>query len=150
MRRQEKELTDPTVLEAVISKARVCRLAMIHNNRPYVVPLSFGFQDNCLYFHGALEGKKVDAIRHNPEVCFEFDQLLDIVEAEKACSWGAHYQSIVGYGQAVLLWEDEEKRQALQIIMAQYSNREFDFPDETLRGTAVIRLTIESITGKQA
>lgn len=150
MRRQEKELIDPDILKTIISKAQVCRLAMIHNNRPYVVPLSFGFHNNSLYFHGALKGKKIEAIRHNPDVCFEFDQLMDIVEAEKACKWGARYQSIIGFGQAELLWDRDEKRRALQIIMAQYSDREFDFPDEKLNSTAVIQLTIKSMTGKQA
>lgn len=150
MRRKEKNLTEPATLEKIISTAQVCRLAMVHNNRPYVVPLSFGYHNNCLYFHGSRVGKKIEAIRHNPDICFEFDQLLDIVENAKPCKWGAHFQSIIGYGHAVFIEDLEQKRLALQIIMAHYSAREFVFPDKELRTTAVIMLSIESMTGKQA
>lgn len=150
MRRKEKEITDKAALESIIHHARVCRLAMIHNNRPYLVPLSFGFRDNCLYFHGALEGKKIHCIRDNPEVCFEFDQLMDVTESEKPCKWGMNYQSVIGFGRALLLEDKEEKRQALQIIMAQYGDGQYHFPDKALQVTAVIKLPIDSMTGKQA
>jgi hypothetical protein len=44
----------------------------------------------------------------------------------------------------------EEKRRALEIIMRQYSKRSFLFPEQALAGTTVIRVAIESMTGKQA
>lgn len=150
MRKKEKEITDKNEIIAIIAKAKVCRLAMIDGNRPYIVPLSFGYRDNTLYFHGSLQGKKIDLILENPNVCFEFDQLIETIESEKACSWSMKFQSVIGFGKGCLLDEKEEKQKALAIIMAQYSNRRFDFPEKMLQATAVIKVAVESLTGKQS
>ena len=150
MRKKEKEITDNTELIAIIAKAKVCRLAMVDGDSPYIVPLSFGYADNRLYFHGATKGKKIDLIKTNPNVCFEFDHLIETVESEKACSWSMKFQSIVGFGKASLLETSESKEDALAIIMAQYSEEQFTFPDKVIQATAVIMVSIESITGKQS
>lgn len=150
MRKKEKEITDNAELIAIIAKAKVCRLAMVDGDSPYIVPLSFGYAANKLYFHGAINGKKIDLIKANPNICFEFDHLIETVESEKACNWSMRFQSIVGFGKASLMETSEEKKSALAIIMAQYSNEQFAFPDKMLQATAVIKVSIESITGKQS
>ena len=58
MRRTEKQITDAADIQSVIEQSTVCRLAMVDGEKPYVVPLCFGYQDNALYFHGALKGEK--------------------------------------------------------------------------------------------
>ena len=123
---------------------------MMDTNHPYIVPLSFGYCDNRLYFHGATKGKKIDLITANPNVCFEFDHLIETVESEKACSWSMKFQSIIGFGKASLIENSAEKKKALTVIMAQYSDQKFDFPEKMLRATAVIQVVIENITGKQS
>lgn len=150
MRRKEKEITDPEEINSIIATATVCRLAMVHDNTPYVVPLSFGFHNNSLYFHGSKEGQKIEFIGKNPTVCFEFDQLCDTQESEKACNWSMKYKSVIGFGKASIIEDQEEKRMALNYIMAQYSDQKFQFPDKALKATAVIKVAIESMTGKQS
>ncbi|MFC1532217.1 pyridoxamine 5'-phosphate oxidase family protein [Thermodesulfobacteriota bacterium] len=63
MRRKEKEITKKSEIEAVINKALVCRVGLSDNNFPYIVPLCFGYQDNTIYIHGALEGRKIDILK---------------------------------------------------------------------------------------
>ena len=150
MRRKEKEITEETAIEAIIQKSLVCRLALSDGNFPYIVPLCFGYRDKVLYFHGSLKGKKIDIIRKNQNICFEFDINTDIVKAEDACHWSMKYKSVIGFGKAVLLEDLDEKRKALNIIMSQYSDRTFQFNDATLKGTVVIKVEIESMTGKQS
>jgi len=150
MRRKEKEITEETAIEAIIQKSLVCRLALSDGNFPYIVPLCFGYRDKVLYFHGSLKGKKIDIIRKNQNICFEFDINTEIVKAEDACHWSMKYKSVIGFGKAVLLEDLDEKRKALNIIMSQYSDRTFQFNDATLKGTVVIKVEIESMTGKQS
>jgi len=150
MRRKEKEITEASAIEDIIKKSLVCRLALSEGNFPYIVPLSFGYRDKILYFHGPLKGKKIDIIRKNQNICFEFDINTEIVKAEDACHWSMKYQSVIGFGKAVLLEDLDEKRKALNIIMSQYSDRTFQFNDTTLKGTVVIKVEIESMTGKQS
>ena len=51
MRRKDKEISDESGIRAIIKKAFVCRLGMVNGNKPYLVPLCFGYDDNVLYFH---------------------------------------------------------------------------------------------------
>ena len=150
MRRKEKEITEASAIEAIIQKSLVCRLALSDGNFPYIVPLCFGYRDKVLYFHGSLKGKKIDIIRKNQNICFEFDINTEIVKAEDACHWSMKYKSVIGFGKAVLLEDLDEKRKALNIIMSQYSDRTFQFNDANLKGTVVIKVEIESMTGKQS
>ena len=45
VRRKDKEISDASGINAIIEKAIVCRLAMVDGDKPYIVPLSFGYQD---------------------------------------------------------------------------------------------------------
>jgi nitroimidazol reductase NimA-like FMN-containing flavoprotein (pyridoxamine 5'-phosphate oxidase superfamily) len=150
MRKKEKEITDESAIEAIIAKSLVFRLALSDDNKPYMVPLSFGYKDKVLYFHGPQTGKKIDIIKKNPKVCFEFDADTEIVKAEDACRWTMRYRSVIGFGSAVLLEDTEEKRKALNIIMSQYSDGAFRLDDAALQKAAVIKVEIESMTGKQS
>ena len=150
MRRSEKEITDRSAIEAVIRQSVVCRLGLSDGDQPYVVPLSFGYEDGSLYFHAAQEGRKMDVIGKNNRVCFEFDVNAEVIEDREACGWGMAYQSVIGFGQASILDDPDEKRYALGVIMRQYSDRSFSFPEGPVEATAVIRVAIESMTGKQS
>ena len=148
MRRKEKEINEQSEIEAIINSSLVCRLGLSDGNMPYIVPLCFGFKDHSIYIHSALKGKKIDIIRINPNVCFEFDSDIEVKETEKPCSWGMKFKSIIGFGKAVFIDDVEEKKEALNIIMQQYSGNSFDFSDNAVNGVAVVRIDIEKITGK--
>jgi len=150
MRKKEKEITEASAIEAIIKKSLVCRLALSDDNFPYIVPLCFGYRDRVLYFHGSLKGKKIDIIKKNQNICFEFDINTEIVKAEDACHWSMKYRSVIGFGKAVLLEDIEEKRKALNIIMSQYSNGTFEFNDAILKKSGVIKVEIENMKGKQS
>jgi nitroimidazol reductase NimA-like FMN-containing flavoprotein (pyridoxamine 5'-phosphate oxidase superfamily) len=150
MRRKDKEISDKSAIETIIKNARVCRLGMINANHPYIVPLCFGYHLNSLYFHSALKGLKLDLIRANPNVCFEFDTLLETMESDNACDFSMKYQSVVGTGKAVFVDGLDEKHQALEIIKSQYSDKQFKYPENMVKATAVIKVEIESMTGKQS
>ena len=70
--------------------------------------------------------------------------------ADDACHWGMKYQIVIGFGKAIIVEDFEEKQKALAVIMSQYSDRTFEFPEKLLKQTAVIEVEIESMTGKQS
>ena len=152
MRRSEKEIKDRAVIDGIIRECRVCRLGLVDEQGPYVVPLCFGYDGAALYFHCALEGRKLAAIRRDSRVCFEFDIVDGVREAAQACSWSMDYRSVIGFGRAEILTDPEAKRAALQCLMAQYAPGagEFSFPDHALQRTCVFKVTIDSITGKHS
>ena len=150
MRRKEREITEESDIESIIKRSLVCRLGLSDGDKPYIVPLCFGYKNKALYFHGASEGRKIDIIKKNQMVCFEFDVDTEIIEAENACHWGMKYLSVIGFGKAVFLEGFDDKQKAIDIIMSQYSDREFQFPDIAIERTAVIKVEIERMTGKQS
>lgn len=148
MRRKDKEITDRDIINAIMGKARVCRLGLSDKNRAYIVPLSFGYDGNSLYFHGFPEGKKIDILRKNSAICFELDSGGEPIVSDKACSWSVRYKSVIGYGKALLIEDVDAKMKALEIIMRHYSEQSFVCPEEVVDGTAVIRVDIETVTAK--
>jgi len=149
LRKKEREIKDRQAIDDIIRRCQVCHLAMCDDGQPYVVPLNFGYDDSFLYFHAALEGRKIDIIKRNNRVGFEFDILHDIVKAEKACDWGARYESVIGSGAAEIVDDLETKNTALECIMRQYGSEAKDFPDDIMKKTLIIRVRILEISGKR-
>lgn len=150
MRRKDKQINDSAMIEDILSRALVCRLALCDTGRPYVVPLCFGVKDNTLYFHCSAEGKKLDMIKKNNNVCFEIDIDQELIKSDKPCGWGLKYKSIIGFGKAVLIEDIDQKQKALDIIMRQYSEGDFEYPAENIKRTTVIKIEIASMTAKQS
>ena len=150
MRRKEKEITGIGDIEKIIKKALCCRIGLVDDDEPYIVPVSFGYERNALYFHAALEGRKIGLIKRNNKVCFEIDADVVMVEDLESCSCTANYRSVIGTGRAFILESDEEKSQGLKLIIKQYGMKDFDFPKTRLDKTLVVKVDINSITGKKS
>jgi len=148
MRRKDKEITDISTIGDIIKKASICHLGLCENGYPYIVPLCFGYRDNVLYFHSAREGKKLDIIRRNNNVCFEIDIDHEIVKGEEACSRGMKYRSVIGYGKAIIVDDPESKRMAFDVIMQNYAGKLFEYKDSFVNTTEIIKVEIKSMTGK--
>jgi len=150
MRRKEREIKDQKEIEDILKACSICRLAMVDEDKPYLVPMNFGYREGTLYLHSAREGRKIDLIRKNPHVCFEVDEIVQFRKAERACDWGVEYKSVIGSGKAFFLTDPEEKRRAFDTIMAQYSDEAYDYPETMLERTLVIKIEIEKMTGKKS
>jgi nitroimidazol reductase NimA-like FMN-containing flavoprotein (pyridoxamine 5'-phosphate oxidase superfamily) len=151
MRRTDKEIINRREINTVLSKATVCRIGLIDRDFPYIVPLNFGYKNNCLYFHSAPIGKKIELITKNNMVCFEVDIDHDIVNTGIPCNWSSKYVSIIGYGKARFITNTEQKQEALNIIIDHYSLRtSCNFHTKNLREVAIIKIEITQMTGKKS
>ncbi len=150
MKRSDREIRDPGEIGAILSEAQVCRIAMADDTGPYIVPVCFGTGPGALYIHSAQEGTKITMIRRNPRVCFEVDLCDGLVKGAHACSWGMRYRSVIGFGTAKILDNPEEKKNGLSCIMQHYEGAPCTFTDDEVLSVAVIRIAIESMTGKMS
>jgi hypothetical protein len=150
MRRHDKEITDRQPIDAIIHKASVCRIALCDGDVPYIVPMCFGYDGTSLFLHSATEGRKIDMLRKNPRVCFEFDADCEVLASEKPCSFSMRYRSVIGTGRASFVEGPEERHRALKLIMGQYSDRAFGRIDDTGKRFVIFRVEIDEITGKQS
>lgn len=110
MRKSNQEIKDPAILDQILSKAVVCRVAMMDGDLPYIVPFNFGYREGCIYIHSAPEGKKIDLIKKNNRVCFEAEETAEIVKKDRACKWSTRYRSVVGYGTMEILSDERSKK----------------------------------------
>jgi nitroimidazol reductase NimA-like FMN-containing flavoprotein (pyridoxamine 5'-phosphate oxidase superfamily) len=148
VRRNDREITDQVLIDAILFEAQVCRLGLADEGGPYIVPMCFGYDGTALLLHSAPEGQKITMIQANPRCCFEVDLCDGIVKGKNACSWGMHYRSVIGFGRATILTDPGEKKHGLNCIMHQYQGGTHEFSDEDIRSVAVIRIAIESMTAK--
>lgn len=151
MRKTNQEITDKSVIEEILSKSEICRIAMIDNDLPDILPFNYGYKDNCIYIHSAPEGKKIDLLKKKNTVCFEIEQIAKIIKHNKACKWATTYRSVVGYGDVEIITDYDKKKQGLEIIMTHYGapdNLEFEL--KQVESIVILKITISKVTGKQS
>ena len=141
---------DKSDIEAVIQKAQVCRIALVDGDQPYVVPVCFGHRDGKLYFHSSLRGRKMAALRRNDRVCVEFEVDVGLAPNELPCKFSLRYRSAVAFGRAVEVADPAEKLEGLNLVMRHYTGCDWEFPEDKVARVAVVRVDIESMTGKSA
>ena len=150
MRRKDKEITDKAELESILNEAYVCRIALCSDNIPYIVPMNFAYKNNFLYMHSFPEGKKIDLINKNSNVCFEAETKNEIVKSDSACSWGMKFMSVIGSGTASIVADEAQKIEALNIIMEKYSGKsDWEFSD-SMDKIAVIKIQVKEMSGKKS
>ena len=152
MRRKDREIQDRTEIDQIIDAALVCRLGLCKDGLPYVVPISFGYDGQNIYFHGAGEGTKIDYMKANPHVCVEFEGDVRLTADEhNACGWSVSYRSVIGHGTVTEISSPDAKLAALNQIMKHYSGREsWAFDSGQLARTRTWSIAIEDITGKHS
>ena len=153
MRRNDREIRDFDEILEVMKKCDVCRIAMQGGEYPYMVPLNFGMavdgQQVTLYFHGAQTGMKYDLLSRNNKVCFEMDcgHMLFTELARGNCTMC--YESVIGFG-VVEDVPEEQKKEALDALMEHYPvPAGFHYNEDVVPNTRVLKLTVESMTGKR-
>lgn len=153
MRRSDREIKEDILIEGIIHKADVCRIALSNGNMPYIVTMNFGYASSPkqqLFFHCAEVGRKLDMIRKNNYVCFEMDTDHEVYGGEKGCDWGMKFSSVIGYGIIEFVTEREAKIQGLNCIMAHYGGeKEYTYDEKVLNRTVVLCLEVKEITGKR-
>lgn len=149
MRRADREITDLAEIESILNDAVVCRIGLADGGEPYIVPFCFGYMKGTIYLHSGLSGKKIAMLEKNPRCCFEVDQCGTIIRTENPCSWGMGYKSVIGFGRAYFISDNEEKKKGLNCILCHYGCEMHDFSDEDIKNVCVIRIDIDSMTGKK-
>lgn len=116
---------------------------------PYAVPVSYVYADGKIYFHSAVKGHKVDAIMRNERVSF------CVVERDNVCpaEFTTYFRSVVVFGKARILTDEEEKRVALDLLADKYSpnqpGKEVEIT-KSFNHLLMVEIKIEHITGKES
>ena len=153
MTRREREITDIDEIRGILDRAKIVHVGMVDGNRPYVVPMNYGYTLNdgklTFYLHGAMRGRKLDVIRANPNVFVELDTDIVPFEGEVACKYGLCYSSVMGEGVAEIVEDTELKKEALSIFMKTQTGKDFEFNDKMVSVVSIIKINISEFTAKK-
>lgn len=151
MRRKKKEM-DRSQAESLLEKSRRGVLAVNGDDGyPYAIPVNYFYdrENQKIYFHGAREGHKADALRANDKVCFTVYGNETIKKEE---AWAPFMQSTVVFGRCHLL-ETGEKAMALlkQMAMKYYPSEQLVDEEIAKLGNVVqvFEIEIEHMSGKE-
>ena len=150
MRRFRQQLSDDESV-GILKKATSGTLALLGDNGyPYAVPISYVYAEGKLYFHSALSGHKVDAIRNCDKASFCVIE-QDIIHPKE---YTTYFRSVIAFGRIHIVEDDAEKMQAARLLSERYNPGDDEgFQKELEKGCAcmlAIRFDIEHLTGKEA
>ena len=148
LRRKDRELTSDLAAK-LFSECEYGFLSTVDiDGLPYGIPLNYVFKDNCVYFHCALEGYKLDNIEANNKVSFCVVGKTRVVPDKFAML----YESAIAFG-AVSEAFGDEKQDALVSLLEKYSPGYIEEGKKAIdahgKETRVMRIDIDYMTGKE-
>ncbi|WP_294067517.1 pyridoxamine 5'-phosphate oxidase family protein [Proteiniphilum sp. UBA1028] len=146
------QLEEQDRIEDLIRSCTLCYVGMADENGiPYVLPMNFGYEDEIIYLHSAQEGHSISILEKNPNVCITFctDPKLMWQDEEVACSYRVRADSVICRGKVVFEDEYDEKVNALNIIMRQYSDREFSYSAPSVKNVKIWKVALENVSARE-
>jgi nitroimidazol reductase NimA-like FMN-containing flavoprotein (pyridoxamine 5'-phosphate oxidase superfamily) len=146
----QKQLSQDAAIRLLESE-QVGHLATCNqDNSPYITPLNYVYHDNSIYFHCAHQGRKLDNLQANNQVCFEVSRVDKLVFSPVACSCTTRYHSVLVFGQARIIRDAQRKAHVLNVLTAKYAaGQSFTpVPPEAAASCCVVEISISQIVGK--
>lgn len=149
MRRKRQQLSDEETL-LLLRQATSGVLSLLDDDGyPYGVPLSYVYHDNKLYFHSALSGHKIDAIRHCDKASFTVI-CQDEVHPE---TFTTHFRSVICFGRVHIINNEEEKLATIHLLGERYCPDDEQALEAEIQKSVnhmeMIAFEIEHVTGKE-
>lgn len=150
MRRKRQQLSHEECVR-ILSEATSGTLALSGDGGyPYSLPISYVYADGKLYFHSALRGHKIDAIRSNDKASFSVIEKDDVHPKE----YTTYFRSVICFGRIHIIDDEEEKMRAVRLLGNRYNpGDEAGLSHElakSYKAMCMIELTIEHMTGKES
>ena len=154
------EIKDKAIISDMISNAEYGTLALCSGEIPYSVPVNFVHEEDVIYFHGSLSGRKMKAIKANPKASFSIVENFSIIasyfssDEGLACPATQFFKSIIIDGELSVVKTKEEKIKAMTLLMqkfqpeGKYKALDDGVYEMMLNATAVLRIDIKSLRAK--
>lgn len=116
---------------------------------PYAVPISYVYADGKIFFHSALEGHKIDAVKNNPKVSFCVIGADEVIPEK----YTTKFKSVIVFGKIRIIDGTDEKAAVARLLGEKYNPGDPAGLEEEIKGgidrMLIAELTPEHITGKE-
>ena len=157
IRRRDRAVQDDAWIRAKLHRAPWGVLATTHQGQPFVNSNLFVFDEaaHAIYTHTAHEGRTRSNVEGDGRVCFTVGEMGRLLPADTALEFSVEYASVVVFGHATIVADEDEARHGLQLLLDKYAphlqpGRDYRpiTPGELAR-TTVYRVQIEAWSGKK-
>ncbi len=155
--RRSKLAKDDAWIQAFLIRGAMGTLATCNNDQPFLVTRNYVYdsENGVIYLHGAKKGRTYENIRVNNKICFSTSEMGRLLPADDAMEVGVEYAGVVVFGRIKIVEKETEAIHGLQMLVEKYFPQLYPGEDykpvtpEALRITAVMRIDIESWSGKE-
>ncbi len=156
MRRKERSKDDEWIVN-FLANSEFGTTATTRDAQPFMVTRNFAYDsdNHVIYMHGAKKGRTYQSTTETPKVCFTATEAGRLYPADRAMNFGTEYKGVVAFGKMTLVEDPNEAKHGLQLLMDKYFPHlkpDVDYEttsDDDLKVTAVLRIDIESWSGKE-
>lgn len=142
---------DRATIYEILDAGFLCHIGFTVENRPFVIPTSYGRQGDKIYLHGASTSRMMVQLEQGLPMCLTVTHLDGLVLARSAFHHSMNYRSAVCFGTAHLV-SGSEKEEALKIISDQILAGRWEESRapiaKELKATTVLCMTIEQASAK--
>lgn len=157
MRRKDRAINDPEWIIALLNRADYGVLATCKDGQPFTVARNFAYdpEKHAIYFHGALKGRTYENVGEGTPANLNVSEMGEWIIADRAMNFGVKYKGVVVFGTLRVVEDSDEAKRGLQLLLNKHFAHlkpDVDYEattDVDLKVTAVLRLDVESWSGKE-
>ena len=137
---------------SILDAGLICHIGFVVEGQPFVIPTAYGRSDNQLFIHGSPASRLLRSLQQGIELCVTVTLLDGLVLARSAMHHSMNYRSVVLFGTAELVSNQDEKMKALyafteHVVPGRWA--ETRQPNEQeLKATTVLALPINEASAK--
>jgi uncharacterized protein len=157
VRRSDRAVEDEAWIEEMLGRAAIGTLATVHEGQPFINANLFVYDaaNRVIYMHTARYGRTRSNVEGHERVCFSVNEMGRLLPAPEALEFSVEYAGVVVFGDACVVEDTDEAKQALQLLLDKYAPHlrpgEDYRPttDEEIKRTAVYKINITEWSGKK-
>jgi nitroimidazol reductase NimA-like FMN-containing flavoprotein (pyridoxamine 5'-phosphate oxidase superfamily) len=148
----ERGSQDLQMARDIIDDARICHVGFALDEQSYVLPMALGRDDDRVLLHGSVVSRLLKNLADGLPCCVTVTHLDGLVLARSSFNSSMNYRSLMVFGSARPVTDEEEKKRGLDILVEHLApGRLADLRDSTrkeLNATTLLTLPLETFSIK--
>lgn len=152
IRGAKREMNDEESVKSILDAGFLCHVAFQHQGQTMMIPTAYGRKDEDIYFHGSTKNFMLNQILDGQTICISVTHLDGIVLAKSLFHTSVNYRSVVLFGKALLVEDENERIEGLKIITENIVKGRWDEvtlgTEAQIKATMIIKFKIEKASAK--
>lgn len=152
IRGAKREMNDEASVKSILDAGFLCHVAFQHQGQTMMIPTAYGRKDDDIYLHGSTKNFMLNQILDGQTICISVTHLDGIVLAKSLFHTSVNYRSVVLFGKATLVEDENERIEGMKVITENIIKGRWDEvalgTESQLKATMVIKFNIEKASAK--